>query len=301
MLFRVGHEHSSGHTQSIGTWTFPRIPRTVNPGVIEEPVKKEKVLEPARKLSQKVNRGEIVTGLLATFHLWPGLVEIAMRAGVDYLIIDREHGPHSDELTAEVCAVGRRNGFPVLIRPVDTEYATLRRTVDLGPCGVLLPTVESTDQLDRVQSAVRLPPRGRRRPGGAGNLWVSGYDYPSWKDEFEDDLIVLPQIESREGLERVESIAAHEITTAIAIGPYDLSADLGVCSRLDAPEVIAAETRIREAGRLAGKQMWHIGDPAALRSRGFTFLCIGEPTVMLETMIRNTRASAEKNPPAATA
>lgn len=53
----------------------------------------------------------------------------------------------------------------------------------------------------------------------------------TWKSEFEDDLVILPQIESIVGLENVNAIARHPLTTAIAIGPYDLSADLGVCWR----------------------------------------------------------------------
>ncbi len=244
---------------------------------------------PARVLRRRVEAGEVVTGLLVTFHLWPGLVEIARRAGLDYIIVDREHGPHSDELTAEVCAVGRYLGFAVLIRPIDTDYSTVRRAVDLGSCGLLLPTVESAAELDRVRSTIRLPPRGKRRPGGHGNYWLKSFDRTAWRTEVEDDFLVLPQIESSAGLSKVEEIASHEITTAIAVGPYDLSADLGVCGEMEHPRLVEAENRIREAGLRAGKTMWHIGDPETLRARGFSFLCIGEPSVILEQAMRTTR------------
>jgi 2-keto-3-deoxy-L-rhamnonate aldolase RhmA len=60
---------------------------------------------------------------------------------------------------------------------------------------------------------------------------------------------------------------------------------------MEDPTMIAAEERIRDAGRTAGKPMWHIGDVAALRKRGHTFLCIGEPTVILERGIESIRKS----------
>ena len=239
-------------------------------------------MKPAKALRRRIDSGDVVSGILVTFHLWPGLVELAKRSGLDYVIVDREHGAHSDELTAEVCAIGRAIDFAVLIRPIDLTYSTIRKTIDLGPCGMLLPTVENGGQLDLVRSAIYLPPRGSRRPGGHGNRWVTSYDYDTWKVEVEDDFIVLPQIENASGLERVDEIAAHEITTAIAIGPYDLSADLGICAETGHIKLIEAEGRIRAAGERCGKRMWVIGDGATLRRRGHTLICIGEPVVMLE-------------------
>ena len=98
--------------------------------------------------------------------LWPQLVEFLQKAGIDYLIADQEHGVHGDTLVAQVCALGRQVGFPVLIRPIDTETSTIRRAIDRGPCGLLLPTVESATQLDRVRDSIWMPPRGKRVPGG---------------------------------------------------------------------------------------------------------------------------------------
>lgn len=83
-------------------------------------------MKAAIQLKDKVAAGEITTGALATDHLWPKLVEYLQRAGFDYLIIDREHGAHGDELVASVCALGRMIDFPVLLRPPDCGYTTIR-------------------------------------------------------------------------------------------------------------------------------------------------------------------------------
>jgi len=79
--------------------------------------------------------------------------------------MDQEHGTHSDADVAAVCAAGRILKFPVLVRIVDSgNYSMLRRAIDLGCVGLLLPTVETTETLDIVADSIRMPPRGRRRP-----------------------------------------------------------------------------------------------------------------------------------------
>ena len=244
-------------------------------------------MEAARILKQKINSDTVTTGILASGHLWPELVEISMKSGLDYLIVDNEHGAFSPELVCDVCALGRILDFAVLIRPIDHTMSTLRKTMDMGPCGMLLPTVESATTLDEVREAIYMPPRGRRRPGGRGLRWVQDYTYATWKTEVEDDLVMLPQIETQLGLQNLDEIASHEITTAMAVGPYDLSADLGVCGDTAGPKVSEATQLIDRAAKAAGKRMWVIGDGPALIKRGFTFMCIAQPIGLLEATLRD--------------
>ncbi|HMF14677.1 MAG TPA: aldolase/citrate lyase family protein, partial [Gemmataceae bacterium] len=164
-------------------------------------------MEPARRLRAKVARRELTTGILAIYHVWPELVEICQRMGLDYLIVDMEHGPFSPETVAEICAIGRRAGFAVLVRPRANDYTNVRHAIDLGPVGFLLASVETTDDLDVVRDAIYVPPRGRRRPGGLGGRWVADGLAATWQKEVEDDFVVLPQIETRRGLENAIAIA----------------------------------------------------------------------------------------------
>jgi len=244
-------------------------------------------MKAAKILRQKINDKTVALGVLATFHFWPGLVEVAMRAGLDYMIIDLEHLTFDHEMVAEACAVGRRADFPILIRPPAAEFTPIRLVMDLGPCGLLVPYVESMETLNVVREAVYLKPRGRRRPGGLGNFWVRDYQYTTWKADVEDDLIILPQIESVRGLQNAEAIARDPLTTAIAVGPYDLSADLGVCWQPNDPKLIDALKQIQKAGAAAGKTTWMIGDGAALMKQGFRFFCLAEPIMLLEGTLRD--------------
>ncbi|MBK8506015.1 MAG: hypothetical protein IPL46_29765 [Saprospiraceae bacterium] len=240
----------------------------------------------AKILRDKINdRNKITTGMIITYHFWPGIVEIAMRAGMDYVIIDLEHLTFDHSMVAEACAMGRREDFPILIRPAAAEFTPLRLAMDLGPCGLLVPYVESADDMKVIRDAVYLKPRGRRRPGGRGNYWVSDFNYQTWKSEVEDDLIILPQIESLKGLENLTAIAEDPLTTAMAVGPYDLSADLGVCFDPSAPALKNSLKKIKAAADKVDKPMWMIGDGPDLVSQGYHFICMTEPIMFLESKL----------------
>ena len=262
-------------------------------------------MKSAKILKEKISSNQITLGVLTTFHFWPGLVEIARDAGLDYIIVDLEHYTHDTQAVESACAIGRLIDFPVLIRPAETAYPQVRLAADLGPCGFLLPQVRSVETLAQAKDALYMPPRGKRRPGGRGNNWVSDFQYETWKTQQEDHWIVLPQIESAEGVQNAEAIAADPLTTAIAVGPYDLSASLGVCWNPDDALLRSAIQTIRDAGSKAGKNMWMIGDGNKLVKEGFTFICFGDPVPMMAASMKNVAAGirqtatpAQQNPTA---
>ena len=251
-------------------------------------------MQPARLLREKLNSGVLVTGALATNLQWPELVEICRLAGLDYLILDMEHGSASEDVIADICAVGRLADFPVLLRPYDNDYRSIGKAMDLGPCGFLLARVEQAADLDVVRDGVYLPPRGLRRPGGRGNRWLSSVHYADWKAGVEDHFIVLPQIESRTGMANARAIAAHELTTALAIGPYDLSADLGVCWQPEHASFREAVDALRQTAADVGKPFWMIGDGPALAQQGHRFVCLAEPTMLLQAALREKVQLSQK-------
>ena len=239
------------------------------------------MLSPAKHLKERLALELPVVGIMATDHAWPFLVEICQKSGLDYLVVDCEHGDFSDELVSHICQIGRLANFPVLVRTISCEVTVIRRTIDLGPCGILIPCVESTEQLEQARQAVRMPPRGRRRPGGMGNYWLSDFQYETWKTDFEEHFIVIPQIESQRGVDNVESIAAHPLVTAVGLGPYDLSADLGCCWNPEHETFVAALDHVKAAADAEGKRVWAGCDGPALRATGDTVLWLGTATLIL--------------------
>ncbi|MBL9216042.1 MAG: hypothetical protein JNG83_11245 [Opitutaceae bacterium] len=239
-------------------------------------------MKSAQILRQKIASGQPVLGMLVIQHVWLELIEVMIKAKLDFAIIDNEHRNAGDTMVSDALAMGRMLDFPILLRPPEPEYNAVRVAMDRGPCGLLLPTVSNTRMLDEVRDGIYMPPRGRRRPGGPGNRWVSDYNYATWKREVEDNLIIIPQIENREGLDNVDAIVRHEIVTAAGVGPYDLSASLGVCWKPDSPVLINALDRIRTSAAAVGKSMLMVGDPDQWIPRGLNFICIGEPVAMME-------------------
>jgi len=251
-------------------------------------------MKPGIVLKNKINGIDVTLGILVTDHIWTELVERSHRAGLDYLIVDMEHGYHSDQDVARSCQIGRLLQFPVLVRTVSSDPDTVRRALDFGPCGLMFPAIEGREQLNEIQSAIFLPPRGNRRPGGMGVLWIDKYDDETWRLDFENDLIILPQIETKRGLDNVEAIVNHEIVTAMAIGPYDLSLSLGFSKDPQNPEFRKAIQQVRQVSIKSGKNTWIMGDGPQLLEEGFTFLCIGEPSYMLEDEFRRRIEAANR-------
>lgn len=258
------------------------------------------MLTPAIHLSEKIASGERVVGIMASDLVAPVLIEVAKKAGLDYIIVDREHGAFSDESVSEFCRVARMANYPVLIRTISSAPDVIRRTVDLGPCGLLLPNIDTTEQLDTVADCILMPPEGQRRPGGPGNYWMRDFQRETWREEFEKDFIVIPQIESLRGVENAEEIAGHAIVTALGVGPYDLSADIGCCWDPEDPEFRAALERIRDAGDRTGKKIWIGADVGRYAAEGYTFLWCGTFTSVLGSALSaivSGAVSAEKEAP----
>jgi 2-dehydro-3-deoxyglucarate aldolase/4-hydroxy-2-oxoheptanedioate aldolase len=121
-----------------------------------------------------------------------------------------------------------------------------------------------------------------------GNYWLKDYQYETWKTDFEEHFIVIPQIESQRGVDNAAELAAHPLVTALGLGPYDLSADLGCCWDPQDDRYIGALERVKSAADQAGKKVWAGTDVAKFQSQGYTFLWIGTTTSVLTAAIMET-------------
>jgi 2-keto-3-deoxy-L-rhamnonate aldolase RhmA len=191
-----------------------------------------------------------------------GVTEIVARAGYDAVMIDLEHGPMDfGEATEMLRAL---NGFEVapLARVPANDPVDLKRILDTGVTGVMVPAVHSVADAERAVAGCRYPPKGHRglaatvvRATGHGAFWQ---DYLAAIDR---RLTLICQIESPQGLDAVEQIAAVDGVDMLFVGPFDLSAQLGYLGQPDHPEVQRAVQRIEKAAKAADKLLGGIATP----------------------------------------
>ena len=138
-----------------------------------------------------------------------------------------------------MCRTARLLDLPLILRPEDSVYHLLRRYADMGPSGFMIPWTEREEQLETVKSAIFVPPRGRRGPGGPSVMRTRSLDLRGWQ-EVEDDFFVCFQVETPRGIEALPGLADRDWIDAVMLGPYDLSLNLGHCGEWDHPVVVDA-------------------------------------------------------------
>ncbi|WP_323768251.1 HpcH/HpaI aldolase family protein [Marinovum sp.] len=212
-----------------------------------------RTLKKGREFKQKLAEGRAVSGAWSTL----GSTEVAClmaRAGLDYLLVDLEHGRGGiDALAAQVQAL---SGYDtaVMVRLPDHDTGSVKRCLDAGANALLVPQVDTAAMAEAVLEAALFPGAGRRGVAvGAIQAADWGYAAESYYQHANDALTVLMQIESPEALDNFDAILAVPRLDGIFVGPNDLSATMGLFRRFDAPEFRTAFDRVLEGTLAAGK------------------------------------------------
>ena len=206
-------------------------------------------------LKQRLRNGENVLGFWTMLGN-PQIVEIAALAGYDFVVLDQEHGLGDvDTLAAQLHALSATAATSVVRVPWN-DHVYLKRVLDVGAEGVLIPNIETGDDARAAVAACLYPPRGRR---GTAASFVRASSFGLAADYVAtcaDNLLIACQIESAKAVDNIDAILAVEGIDLLFIGPYDLSATVGQMGNLEHPEVARllahAEARIRAAGRPMG-------------------------------------------------
>lgn len=246
----------------------------------------------ARKsFRQRVLAGDTVTGAMIFEFFSPGLPQVLVNAGCDFVLYDMEHtGASFETIKAQVgwCA---GLALTPLVRVPRGDYHFLARALDIGCHGVMVPMVESAEEAKAIVACTHYPPRGRR--GAAFGFMHDGYTSgdPVAKMKASDArTLVICQIETAKGLDNVESIAAVEGVDVLLLGHFDLTNFMGIPGQFENPSYLAALDRIVAAGRKNKKGLGCLaGDPAwAARYRkiGFNMVCAGTDMMLLAQGLR---------------
>jgi len=182
-------------------------------------------------LRKKIRNKELTIGSWVTIG-HSSIIEIMATAGFDWLTIDLEHSVIDLEKAQGLIAHIQSFGISALVRVSKNEEVVIKRVMDAGANGVIVPSVNNKSQAEQAVGYVKYPPTGRRGVGlaRAQNYGIGFDEYASWLSQHS---IVIAQVEHIEAVEKLDEIIGTDGIDGIIIGPYDLSASMGIPGKFD--------------------------------------------------------------------
>ncbi|MBI4596947.1 MAG: 4-hydroxy-2-oxovalerate aldolase [Candidatus Omnitrophica bacterium] len=233
----------------------------------------------ARSLRERFQRRQqLFGGWISIGH--PETAAIFARAENDFIGICMEHTTIDLATAGQIIRACHEFRKACLPRIYGGDLQQVRRLLDAGADGIIVPQVSCRQDIDRVRDAMWYPPQGAR---GFGVAAAQGYgrDFNAYVRGANEALSLMIQIESIDGVERIQELVTHPGVDAVMVGPYDISGSLGLPGELQHPKVAAACRRVIAACAAAGKSCGYqlvYPDANDLRREfeaGFSFLVLG--------------------------
>ena len=211
------------------------------------------------KLKEKMARGEKALG---TF-VWMGgapTVEALSYTGLDFLIVDNEHGPFEIEDTIEMFRAAGLSEVTPCVRITEITRSHVLKPLDIGAEAIIVPDVRSVDEVRALVRYAKYAPMGERgiafaRKAGYGYADVAAAGMQEYFETCNRETMLFPQCETKECADNIEEIVALEGVDGIFIGPYDLSASLGAAGDFESPVFRETFDHVCKAVKEAGKYL----------------------------------------------
>lgn len=231
---------------------------------------------------QRLRGGEMLRGVLLNLPS-AAIAEILAAAGFDWLFIDGEHGAIDTRELVEILQAVERD-IACIVRVPALGNAAIKRALDMGAAGILVPQVETAEQAAEAVRLARYAPAGERGMGLA-RAHRYGFAFREYVAQANEAISVIVQAEHFRAVEDIDRIAAVPGLDAVFLGPYDLSASLGHPGEIDHPRVVEAIDHVTRRCQAAGMPLGYFGvDANAVRpfvARGYTLICAGVDCVLL--------------------
>ena len=200
-------------------------------------------------------------------------------SGFDFLLFDTQHSPvEIKQLKPEVDAMKGKHAIPI-IRVGDNVQDQVCYALDLGAKGIIVPMVNSKAEAEKMMDWVRYPPLGKRSNAGVRGEWGEYDSYREYMDVFNEQVVVIPMIETMESYNNVEDIVSVDGVDVLLFGPSDFSIALDVPLDYGNPKYQKALDHVAEAcidaGVVPGMYFIPPGqDPSEYVERGFKFFTL---------------------------
>lgn len=201
-------------------------------------------------IKKKLLAGEAVFGTFGWEFLVPGLPQIVRSAGAEFLLLDMEHaGTNYDQIKTQA-ALCRGIDLVPMARVPTNQYQYISRALDVGCMGIMAPMVNSADEAAFVVSCTRYPPHGRRGAAfGFANDDYEGGDVAEKIRIANDRTLVICLIETAEGIQNIDKIAAVPGVDVLWLGHFDLTNFLGIPAQFDHPKYVKAIEKLVTAAK----------------------------------------------------
>jgi 2-dehydro-3-deoxyglucarate aldolase/4-hydroxy-2-oxoheptanedioate aldolase len=225
----------------------------------------------------------------------PEIPRMFAAAGFDWIFIDTEHGCFTIETVQDLVRSSLTLPITPVVRVADFQYDLVARVLDMGSEGLILPRVESPEVLAKALTWAKFPPQGVRGFGLTGAMvGYSDASFPEITAHLNRETLIIAQIETKAGLDRLDELASVPGLDALLVGPADLSISLGVPGEWDSPKLGAGIDRVIEAcnkhQRWPAIQVRNTALAKHWMSRGMKLIGCGNE---LTTLWSATRAMAE--------
>lgn len=259
-------------------------------------------MNPSPTFKKRVLAREWVTGTFLNLGS-PVVTEIAAGSGLDWILIDHEHGSGGeDTLFNQLRATGGGTAAPVVRIPANDGWR-FKRVLDAGAHGVMVPLVNSADEARAAAKAMNYPPRGVRGIAKFQRGAAYGVHFDEYFAHAHERLLLIVQIETPTAVANIEEIAAVDGVDVLFVGPSDLTYNMGIPDRFDHPDYVAAQKRVIAAakanGKAAGILVLNAALVASCRELGFTFMALGSDGGFVRSGLASTVEALRKAAPAA--
>ena len=227
-------------------------------------------------LKSKLKNKELSIGSWLTIP-HQAVIEILSTAGFEWLTIDMEHSPISIESIMNLIGHIQGNGMQALVRVSKNEEVAIKRVLDAGADGVIVPMIKNKEEAIEAVSFVKYPPLGKRGVG-LNRAQKYGTAFDTYQDWVKNNAVVIAQIEHIDAVNNLEDIFSVPGIDGIIVGPYDLSASMGFPGEYDREDVKEALERIDIVAKKLNKPLgFHIVESDHSKilekiNKGYSFL-----------------------------
>jgi len=231
---------------------------------------------------QKLKEGKPLIGTLQALNS-PEVTEMLVAAGFDWLWVDLEHSTIDAEGAQRILQAAGSN-CPCVIRVPSGDQVWIKKLLDIGPAGVIIPLVRSAREAAGIVQFCRYPPEGTRSVG-LSRAHGYGMRFDEYLATANQNVAVIMQIEDIAAVKEIENIVKVPGIDALMIGPYDLSGTMGKIGQVNHPEVQAQVEKVRQVcldtGMPVGIFTTNPEEVKSLIKKGYTLIAVGIDTIFL--------------------